>query len=336
MKTSGLFRLRELSDLFVDACLRDPERGELLFLSIYGRDGSLQQFFSALTLKPDQGGFREFTLLDADDKPSTVYVSNADVLEKHTGKFPPNLFGNMAQAWLYDKRMTEPDRANGRAWVLINEGHGAGTASSEAVEPEHRNDDKVWQRLKDLSAVPLAEEWRPAVMRAASDAGGFITWIDDTCMHPPLGGVQACRLTLGPTFVEFISNLVKTSVLCAPGEPGRPLAAPAPAQPKAVAYVAPKLLELGQVVMTVGVEALDVPIECSMEWLRRHRQGDWGIVGDDSKRMNVEALRSGEDRVTSAYAIDPSQPSAGQGGNTVWVITEWDRSVTTILLPNEY
>lgn len=333
MKPSGLFRLRELSDLFVDACVRDPERGELLFLSIYGRDGSLQQFFSALTLKPDQGGFREFTLLDADDKPSTVYVSNADVLEKHTGKFPPNLFGNMAQAWLYDKRMTEPDRANGQAWVLINEGHGTGTARSEAVESEHRDDDKVWQRLKDLSAVPMAEEWRPAVMRAASEAGGFITWIDDTCMHPPLGGVQVCRLTLGAKFVEFISSLVKASVLRVPGEPVAQLMPP---EPRAVAYGAPKLLELGQVVMTVGVEALDVPIESSMEWLRRHRQGDWGIVGDDSKRLNVEALKSGEDRVMSAYPIDPSQPSAGHGANTVWVITEWDRSVTTILLPNEY
>jgi hypothetical protein len=336
MKESGLFRLRELSDLFVDACVRDPERGELLFLSIFGRDGSLQQFFAALTLKPGQGGFREFTLLDADDKPSTVYVSNADVLDKHTGKLPPNLFGNMAQAWLYDKHLTNPDRANGRAWVLIKEGQGAGAPYSTTLGLPHRDDDKVWQRLKDLSAVPLAEEWRTAVMREAAEAGGFITWFDDTSPHPPLGGVQVCRLTLGAPFVEFISALVKARVLRVPGEPDLQATAPRTPEAKAPVFASPELLDLGQVVMTAGVEALEIPIEVKMDWLRRHRQGDWGIVGDDSKRMNVEALRSGEDRLMSAYAIDPSQPSAGHGDNTVWVITEWDRSVTTILLPEEY
>ena len=41
-------------------------------------------------------------------------------------------------------------------------------------------------------------------------------------------------------------------------------------------------------------------------------------------------------RFLSAYPIDESQPCEGFGDNTLWIITEWDRSVTTALLPSEY
>ncbi len=60
-------------------------------------------------------------------------------------------------------------------------------------------------------------------------------------------------------------------------------------------------------------------------------------MGHDMRRPrteNEQALREG--RASSAYSIDPSQPSAGYGKNTLWIIPEADRSVTTILLPDEY
>ncbi|KWT91757.1 hypothetical protein APY03_3194 [Variovorax sp. WDL1] len=41
-------------------------------------------------------------------------------------------------------------------------------------------------------------------------------------------------------------------------------------------------------------------------------------------------------RILSAYAIDPAKPCAGHGDNCLWIITEADRAVTTILLPEEY
>ena len=50
---------------------------------------------------------------------------------------------------------------------------------------------------------------------------------------------------------------------------------------------------------------------------------------------NDEAVTEGN-RILSAYPIDPSKPSTGYGDNTVWIITEADRSVTTFLLPSEY
>ena len=94
--------------------------------------------------------------------------------------------------------------------------------------------------------------------------------------------------------------------------------------------------ELGRTVATPG--ALDVlaPYPDRLAALMRcHVQGDWGLVCEADKSANDQALEAG-DRLLSAYAIDPDQASLGWGDNTVWIITEADRSVTTVLLPDDY
>lgn len=60
--------------------------------------------------------------------------------------------------------------------------------------------------------------------------------------------------------------------------------------------------------------------------LDRHRRGDWGDVPEEDARANTEALASGA-RVLSAYRV--------VGDSKVWIITEADRSATTVLLPSE-
>jgi hypothetical protein len=60
--------------------------------------------------------------------------------------------------------------------------------------------------------------------------------------------------------------------------------------------------------------------------LRRHLRGDWGEVCREDARLNDLALRDG-DRLLSAYTID---------GERVWIITDADRSATTVLYPHEY
>ena len=62
------------------------------------------------------------------------------------------------------------------------------------------------------------------------------------------------------------------------------------------------------------------------DYLARHATGDWGELCAFHRRQNERALRVGE-RVFSSY-----DTPAGK----VWIITEADRSVTTILLPEEY
>jgi len=92
--------------------------------------------------------------------------------------------------------------------------------------------------------------------------------------------------------------------------------------------------ELGMIVSTPG--ALDAcPLDQITRCLARHLTADWGCVCADDKEANNEALSNGE-RLLSAYPIDPAKPSKGFGDNTLWIITEADRSVTTVLLPDEY
>lgn len=96
----------------------------------------------------------------------------------------------------------------------------------------------------------------------------------------------------------------------------------------------PSRFPLGTIVSTPG--ALEA---CTrdhlMHCLARHAQGDWGCVGSEDAASNAEALRDGL-RILSAYPIDPSRPCMGFGENCLWIITEADRSATTLLLPDEY
>ena len=86
-------------------------------------------------------------------------------------------------------------------------------------------------------------------------------------------------------------------------------------------------LPLGRVVATPG--ALKLLMEAGghpFDYLARHATGDWGELCAFDRRQNEIALRDGY-RVLSSYD--------GPAGR-VWIITEADRSVTTILLPEEY
>jgi hypothetical protein len=60
--------------------------------------------------------------------------------------------------------------------------------------------------------------------------------------------------------------------------------------------------------------------------LRRHQRHDWGDMCKEDKQANDEALKTG-DRLFSAYK---------NGEDKIWIITEADRSVTTVLFPDEY
>lgn len=65
--------------------------------------------------------------------------------------------------------------------------------------------------------------------------------------------------------------------------------------------------------------------------LTRHFVGDWGDLCDDDKIANDEALAEGVGRIFSAYDVPQRD-----GIVRVWIITEHDRSATTLLLPDEY
>ncbi len=85
-------------------------------------------------------------------------------------------------------------------------------------------------------------------------------------------------------------------------------------------------LQLGRILATSNV-AKEVSIEDIQTALNRHHLGDWGECCDEDKQTNDDALKLGN-RVLSVYTSSDDVK--------FWIITEADRSSTTILLPSEY
>lgn len=88
----------------------------------------------------------------------------------------------------------------------------------------------------------------------------------------------------------------------------------------------------GKIYMTNGIDNLAQENEKFCEFveksLARHLTGDWGDLPEEDKALNNSALANGDDRIFSSYNFN--------GGSKIWIITEWDRSATTILFPDEY
>jgi len=85
---------------------------------------------------------------------------------------------------------------------------------------------------------------------------------------------------------------------------------------------------LGRIVATPGVlKALEEANQNPFEFLERHQTGDWGELCEEDKRENEFSLRHGF-RILSAYRT--------RNNVKIWLITESDRSYTTLLRPHEY
>jgi len=94
------------------------------------------------------------------------------------------------------------------------------------------------------------------------------------------------------------------------------------------------LFPLGQIAATPGAHFLMEDLDLSwITFIARHQTGDWGDVCDDDKRENSLSVRNGT-RILSAYEVGPVEE--GKKRSRLWVLTEADRSFTTILLPEEY
>jgi len=86
--------------------------------------------------------------------------------------------------------------------------------------------------------------------------------------------------------------------------------------------------QLGRMVATPGaLEALANSGQDAIEFITRHGQGDWGDLTEDDKRENEFSVGK-ELRIFSAYHLKDE--------TKIWIITEADRSATTVLLPSEY
>jgi hypothetical protein len=88
------------------------------------------------------------------------------------------------------------------------------------------------------------------------------------------------------------------------------------------------LFPLGRTVATPrALRTLESAGQQPAEFLDRHVSGDWGEIDDEDKRENEFSVEHGF-RILSAYTTT--------AGDKLWIITEADRSATTLLLPSEY
>lgn len=119
--------------------------------------------------------------------------------------------------------------------------------------------------------------------------------------------------------LQPLASSASTSAL-----PSAPTSAPCPVTDT------PRLprFALGQVLATPGALALlsERGVQ-GITLLQRHVNGDWGAICAADAASNEEALQYGS-RLLSSYTLP--------GGGVIWIITEADRSATTLLMPREY
>jgi len=91
---------------------------------------------------------------------------------------------------------------------------------------------------------------------------------------------------------------------------------------------------LGRLVATSGaIHALKRSHQDPLEFIQRHRHGDWGDLDEGDKQLNNDAVAHEGDLDHQSRVLSSYRTSAGE---KVWIITEADRSSTCMLLPSEY
>ena len=92
--------------------------------------------------------------------------------------------------------------------------------------------------------------------------------------------------------------------------------------------------KLGKKIATpAAMAAFEKTTNLFAEFLNRHETGDWGDVCEEDAAQNEAAIANEGDidkqyRIMSVYKLEDD--------TVIWIITEYDRSVTTILLPSDY
>jgi hypothetical protein len=183
------------SGIFCNGALTDPD-GQFLYLSLIGRDTSLQELrgkmttskLASFTIKWDRGG-----KLDGWFSHSWL-----GAMEYHGSKIQTTLFGELTQMVLYHPLMTTPDKANQTAIIPYTGATPVGQCYSD-----------LWQVIKNICEVPLLDGWRKLVVAMFGPLG----W-----MQPLVGfNCGALHAKLGKDMAAVISANVRSGALCADG-----------------------------------------------------------------------------------------------------------------------
>lgn len=192
-----LYAVLECSDVFVDAVVLD-RTGELIFLSMFGRDTAMLHFLASFTLPVGNGGRSFFTLIRGGEL-HKIGLADPARLDKLTGRLPrENLFGNLTHVWLYQKESILPDRSNRSALLLRFE------------ESDQSYAMRIWSLIRELCPVPLLDHWREPLMAAA---GEMLVTPLSAGSAAPIGVVDGARLALPEGFEHIVSAAVADGAL---------------------------------------------------------------------------------------------------------------------------
>ena len=227
-----MYEILKCADVYADACVRN-EAGQLMFLSVFGRDTATRELMARIQLATGQDSLRELQLRGHGPHAGeihTVYVSDPKELDKVTGRLPKCLYGELTHVWIFHPSVQAVDKGAKRAWIIE---HGADLDRQQLRQ-------RVWQTVCELADIPLLAHWQTPVLDAI--------WADMVfemgLRHPgdghvgarfcrPIGPVQACQVRLTEDFAQRVSVLIRSGHL---GMDPEPFPAPSPA-PQELVYV---------------------------------------------------------------------------------------------------
>ncbi|MDI9333731.1 MAG: hypothetical protein QM533_05085 [Cytophagales bacterium] len=233
---NSLYRIKESPDLFVDACIRN-ESGQIMLLSVYGRDTATTGLLGRMQIGGREGGLEEVSLVKEAENlyhPTTgervgqqiyerhsAYVGDPRRLQKFTGRLPQGIYHNLAHMWIYDPALREPNKAALLGWVIDKQDVPTAPADSVLDDPDAerlvREENKerirarIWQTVTQLASVPLLPHWREPVLEAIWSE--MVVDMSASSFCKPLGGMVAIQVRLTDNFADTISVMVKEGKL---------------------------------------------------------------------------------------------------------------------------
>jgi len=205
-----LFELSEISGVFTDAALTD-DTGNLLFISVWGRDIAMQELLGRLQLPKSENGIRELTI-QRNSLYKKVQIPNVDDLDKTAYKVTkPTIYGELAQMWIYNKIAITPDLSNHRALMLY---------ADDDKKPE------LWPLVKSVCHLPLLDHWKDAFIKKCFD-NDWIRYLDNGF------GIKGVFIELNDQVEDVMSQMIQNYQLTLPDEYNQQINdAPEPVKPK--------------------------------------------------------------------------------------------------------
>ncbi len=207
---NNLIPLNEVDGVLCDAIVAD-EHGQVMFMSCYGYDASINRLFASFALSKFNGGLTSLSF-DYEGRERKMMIGSSDRLTKTAGRLPNGLFGaNLVHTFIYDESIVQDDMSNQVRWMILRGQH-----------DDYDVDLRIWSVIKRLSPIPLMESWRIAIMNALAKTGIIVSDMEQgndlrlsigvSCWRVDLDSKQA-KDFMGCDFSSYISNMVKSGVL---------------------------------------------------------------------------------------------------------------------------